>query len=75
METELLSRIHEDLDFIKKKVVIIDNELEDISSDLHKIKPEYLKKLEMIKKGKFHSFKTKEDFLHFLENEMPRVQG
>lgn len=32
-----------------------------------KIKPEYLKKLERIEKGKFYSFETKEEFMEFVE--------
>jgi|TARA_B100001971_G_C17936767_1_gene405548 hypothetical protein len=70
MDAEALNKIHEDLDFIKQKVIVMDNELEDISNDLHKVRPEYLEKLKKIKKGKFHSFSTKKEFLDFLENEI-----
>jgi len=70
METNVLIKIHKDLEFIKQKVVVIDNELEDISKDLHIVRPEYLKKLEKIQQGKFHSFDSKEKFLEFLDNEI-----
>ena len=70
METNVLIKIHKDLEFIKQKVVVIDNELEDISKDLHIVRPEYLKKLEKIQKEKFHSFNSKEEFLEFLDNEI-----
>ncbi len=49
-EAELLERIASDLDFLKKKVVEIEENVEDINIDLHHVKPEYLKKLEAIKK-------------------------
>ena len=70
METNVLIKIHKDLEFIKQKVVVMDNELEDISKDLHIVRPGYLKKLEKIQKEKFHSFNSKEEFLEFLDNEI-----
>ncbi|MBI2507401.1 hypothetical protein HYV89_00420 [Candidatus Woesearchaeota archaeon] len=70
MENKVLLRIHEDLEFIKQKVIVMDNELEDISKDLHIVRPEYLKKLEKIQQGKFHSFDSKEKFIEFLDNEI-----
>ena len=70
MEQELLNKISKDLEFVKQKVIIMDNELEDISNDLHKVRPSYLEKLKKIKKGKFHSFDTKKEFLDFVENEI-----
>jgi hypothetical protein len=50
VEVELLERIVSDLDFLKKKVVQIEENIEDINLDLHHVKPEYIKKLEVIKK-------------------------
>ncbi|MCX9010928.1 MAG: hypothetical protein OIN66_07390 [Candidatus Methanoperedens sp.] len=49
-ETELLERIASDLDFLKKKIIEIEENVEDINIDLHHVKPEYIKKLEAIKK-------------------------
>jgi hypothetical protein len=49
-EAELLERIASDLDFLKKKIVEIEENIEDINIDLHHVKPEYIKKLEAIKK-------------------------
>ncbi|GEM_PF-2900623 len=49
-EAELLERIISDLDFLKKKVAEIEENIEDINIDLHHVKPEYMKKLETIKK-------------------------
>jgi len=70
MTNVTLDLIYRDLDFIKQKIITIDNELEDISNDLHDVRPEYLEKLEKIRKGKFHKFKSKEEFSSFLENEI-----
>ncbi len=70
MDADILDKIHEDLDFIKKKVALIDNEIADISSDLHRVRSAYMKKLEKIKKGRFHRFATEKEFLSFLENEI-----
>jgi hypothetical protein len=49
-EAELLERIASDIDFLKKKIVEIEENIEDINIDLHHVKPEYIKKLEAIKK-------------------------
>jgi hypothetical protein len=49
-EAELLERIASDLEFLKKKVIEIEENVEDINIDLHHVKPEYIKKLEAIKK-------------------------
>ena len=49
-ELELLERIASDLDFLKRKVIEIEENIEDINNDLHHVKPEYIKKLEAIKK-------------------------
>ena len=70
MEANVLLRIHKDLEFIKQKVIVMDSELEDISKDLHIVRPEYLKKIEEIQKGKFYSFDSKEKFFGFLDNEI-----
>lgn len=49
-EAELLERIASDFDFLKKKIVSIEETIEDIDIDLHHVKPEYIRKLEAIKK-------------------------
>lgn len=43
-EAQLLERIASYLDFLKKKVVEIEESIEDINIDLHHVKPEYIKK-------------------------------
>ena len=70
MEANVLFKIHKDLEFIKQKVIVMDNELEEISKDLHIVRPEYLEKLEKIQQEKFHSFDSKEKLIEFLDNEI-----
>ncbi|MEA2003617.1 MAG: hypothetical protein U9O53_01510 [archaeon] len=55
-EIATLQKISDDLDFLKEKIVRIENDVEEINLDLHKnVKSEYLKKLKKIDKGKFIS--------------------
>jgi hypothetical protein len=50
LEAELLNKIISDLDFLKIKILSIEETIEDIDNDLHHVKPEYIRKLESIKK-------------------------
>ncbi len=43
------AKLESDLDFLKKKVIEIEENVEDINTDLHHVKPAYIKKLEAIK--------------------------
>jgi len=53
-ESATLQKISDDLDFLKEKIVRIENDVEEINFDLHRdVKSEYLKKLKKIDKGKF----------------------
>jgi len=72
MATEAIqkSNVQEQLSLLLEKVSKIELSVEEINDDLHQVKPSYLKKLEKIKRGKMHHFENKEDFLHFLENEI-----
>jgi hypothetical protein len=49
-ETELLRKISDDLDFLKKKILEIEESLELIDSELHPVKKEYLERLDEIKR-------------------------
>ncbi|VVB91429.1 Uncharacterised protein [uncultured archaeon] len=67
-EIEILQQILSDLSFLKQKIVVIEEEVDAISSDLHEVRPEYVKKLQKIEKnGKFHSFKTVDDLRKTIE--------
>ena len=58
METEvLLKQIAEDVADIKRKVIKIENGMEELDIEMHGIKPEYIEKLKRIDKGKFFSEK------------------
>ncbi|HII02604.1 TPA: hypothetical protein HA351_13485 [Methanosarcinaceae archaeon] len=49
-ETELLRKISDDLDFLKKKILKIEESLELITSELHPVKEEYFEMLNELKK-------------------------
>ena len=70
MEAEVVTLLRQDLEFIKRKVIDIDVELEEIHDDLHQVRPEYLEKLERIKKEFGKKFTSKEEFLDYLEHEL-----
>ena len=50
LEVELLEKIISDLDFLKIKIISIEETIENIDNDLHHVKPEFIRKLESIKK-------------------------
>ncbi|HLC68844.1 MAG TPA: hypothetical protein VJH24_03310 [Candidatus Bilamarchaeaceae archaeon] len=49
------------LDMVYKKLQTIEEEVKEISEDLHRVKPEFVEKLKQIEKGKFHTFKSIEE--------------
>ena len=63
METELILRkIADDITEIKVR-------LSEIDDDLHReVRPEYIKKLKRIEKQEGRKFKTKEEFIDYLEH-------
>ena len=66
-EAELLKKMAEDLSFLKDKIAGIEISLDEIEQDLHrKVNPEYLKKLEDIKKQKGIRFKNVKDLDEYL---------
>ena len=69
MATNILAKIQKDLEFIKSKIIVIDNELEDISNNLHEVRPEYIKKIKQLeKKGKFSSFSSVDELRNEIEH-------
>lgn len=48
-------RIMDELTFLKEKILKIEMDVSEINDDLHQVRPEYLKKLKNIDKGKFIS--------------------
>lgn len=58
-EFVILKHIETDLVFIKQKIASLEDEIEGISSDMHKVRPGYVKKLQaLLKEGRFSSFKN-----------------
>ena len=49
-EKQLLQRIASDLDSLKTKIISIEETIEYIDNDLRHVKPEYIRKLDSIKK-------------------------
>lgn len=59
-EAAVMYKISEDLDFLKERIMRIEENVEEINFDLHNdVKPEYLQKLRRIDQGKFL---TEEEF-------------
>ncbi|NQE52236.1 hypothetical protein C5S29_01485 [ANME-1 cluster archaeon GoMg3.2] len=63
-ETQLLEKIADDVSFLKDRIIRIEEELNEINSELHEVRPEYMEKLKRIDKGKFL---TREEFEKELE--------
>jgi prefoldin subunit 5 len=49
-ENELLRKISDDLDFLKKRILEIEESFEQIDSELHPVSEKYLERLNEIKK-------------------------
>ncbi len=49
-ETVFNKHILEELAFLKEKIIKIEMDVSEINDDLHQVRPEYLEKLESIKK-------------------------
>ena len=71
METvQVLNKIYEDLEFLKNKVNLIEQEITVIRNIEPEVREEYIEKLKKIEKEKGRVFDNKEDFLNFLKNEL-----
>jgi len=55
VSTDLLKQIAEDMRFLKNEMVEIKGEISELKDIELEVKPEYLKKLNKIEKGKFLS--------------------
>ena len=66
-EAALIQRVSDDLTFLKERIIKIEEDVEEISSDLHrKVKPEYFQKLNKIDAGRFL---TEAEFEREMRNE------
>ncbi len=69
-ETVTLGDIHNDLEFLKKKVLMIEQEIITLRDIEPEVQDDYLKKLKRIEMTKGKTFDNKEEFLRYLENEL-----
>lgn len=69
METEvLLKQIAEDVADIKKKIVRIENGMEELDIEMHDVKPEYIERLKEIEKGKHYKFSSMDELKKLVED-------
>ena len=48
-----MERLAKDLKFIKDQIIEIKTDVSEINDDIHVVKPDYIEKLNKIRKGKF----------------------
>lgn len=64
-----MQKMQSDISFLKQKMKMLEDEVEVIDSDIHEVRPEYLKRLEEIEKtGKFHRVKNVEEMRKDIES-------
>ncbi len=62
-EIKLLKQMQNDISFMKNKIIIIEEEVDEISSDLHReLNPEFLNRLESVQKQKGIRFNSMKEF-------------
>ncbi len=67
-EAITIQDLHQEIILLAEKIRDIEENVEEIHEDLHRVRPEYLEKLEKIKQEPGKRFSSKEDFLHYLEH-------
>ncbi len=62
-EVKLLRRMQSDISFMKQKILIMEEDISEISSDLHReLNPEFRNRLEKIQKQKGPRFDSVKEF-------------
>ncbi len=62
-EIKLLKQMQNDISFMKQRIIVIEEEVDEISNDLHReLNPEFLKRLESIQKQKGIRFNNMKEF-------------
>jgi len=62
-EIKLLKQMQNDISFMRQRIIVIEEEVDEISSDLHReLNPEFLKRLESIQKQKGIRFNSMKEF-------------
>lgn len=58
VKTELMEKLAKDVRFIKDQILEIKIDVSELTEDLHVVRPEYIRKLNKIQKGKFITVKN-----------------
>ncbi|TRZ54605.1 hypothetical protein D4Q76_02080 [archaeon] len=67
-ELKILKHIQSDVSLMKQKIIIIEEEVDAISGDMHEVRPEFIKKIQSIEReGRFHSFKNIDELRKAIE--------
>jgi len=53
MVEKLIEKMAKDIDFMKQRLVAIEEDIKEISEDMHDVRPEYIEKLNKIDRNKF----------------------
>lgn len=62
-EIEILKHMQADLSFLKAKIISLEEDVVEIREDIHReVRPEYLKKLEILEKQKGIRFGSMKEF-------------
>ena len=65
---EPLERLVKDIKFLKDQIEEIKIDVKEVHDDLHIVRPEYIRKLKKIEKGKFHTFSNIKELKRKIEN-------
>ena len=61
-ENVYLKQMSEDISFIKKKMLKPEDDIHELSGDLHEVRPKYLEKLKRLEKEPAKRYKSMEEF-------------
>ncbi len=62
-ELKVIRQMQTEISALRQRVIALEAEVKVIDGDVHEVRPEYLKKLEKIEKGKFHTYKNMDEFM------------
>lgn len=65
---EPLEKLIKDIKFLKDEIEEIKTDVKEVHDDLHIVRPEYIRKLKKIEKGKFHTFSSIKELKKKIEN-------
>ncbi|MBE0525171.1 MAG: hypothetical protein IBX40_12710 [Methanosarcinales archaeon] len=68
-ESQILHKISNDIEFLKDQMLNLQRDISEINADLHRLRPEYRKKVEKIlDEGVFETYSSFDDLRHEIEN-------